>query len=85
MMNTKNKVSGEVNALSLVVREYIARHCVTLASYMSTRSMILSKNEQAQLNNNPEAAQKFCEAHTSGRFRVANNKNRLSLKGVTNK
>ncbi len=58
----ENKVSGEVNALSLVVRKYIARHCVTLASLMLERSVSLSRDEQAQ-----------------------NNKNHLSLKGVTNK
>ncbi len=58
MMHSKNKISGEVNTLSLVVREYIARHCVTLASHMSARSLSLpagqaglSKNVLAQTNN----------------------------------
>jgi|CXWL01.1.fsa_nt_gi hypothetical protein len=59
MIHSKNKTSGEVNALSLIVREYIARHCVTLASHMSAQPLSPelvegSKDEQAQTNADNE-------------------------------
>lgn len=51
MMHSKNQISGEAKPLSLVVREYIARHCVTLASYMPDQYLVVSRDEQTQPTN----------------------------------
>jgi hypothetical protein len=55
MMHSKNKISGEVNTLSLVVREYIVRHCVTITAYVPDWSKSISKDKQVQAENKNNA------------------------------
>lgn len=49
MMHNENNRSGEAKPLSSLVREYIARNCVTLASHMSAGSLI---NTEMQVQTN---------------------------------